>query len=359
MPVSIIHSRKGPINFGPAPATVRIASGELVTIPPGGTHVLTPEQRAAENVKGEERGTFGNVLDVIKGVGAAAITGIGTGLAVGSGVSTIGGAAARFVSTVLAARSRSEQREQQAEAAAEQQRQVEQFFRQQDALFAQQQQPQGASPMFDTFDLGGLLNTGLQQLGNIVTARMTQRTQDAAMRASSVPLLTATAQPQPVAFPSLPSILGTIGGAARAILPGASAVVGTVARGVVGLVRTAGGAIRGVILSSGRFVSRGKAVALARKIGPEAAAAALGITAVELAQMIVDDATATRRRINPLNIKAARRAIRRIKSVRNVTATIERQVARALPPRRFARPSSGSRSPGRITRAEALRALRK
>lgn len=60
-----------------------------------------------------------------------------------------------------------------------------------------------------------------------------------------------------------------------------------------------------------------------------------------------------RRRLNPLNVRAARRAIRRIKAVRKITAQIER----ALPTRRVAARSFGS--PGIITRREASRALRR
>lgn len=62
-----------------------------------------------------------------------------------------------------------------------------------------------------------------------------------------------------------------------------------------------------------------------------------------------------RRRINPLNVRAARRAIRRIKAVRKITAQIER----ALPTRRVGPRFLPAPSPGRITRAEAARALRR
>src|SRR5262245_11894995 len=61
-----------------------------------------------------------------------------------------------------------------------------------------------------------------------------------------------------------------------------------------------------------------------------------------------------RRRINPLNVRAARRAIRRIKAVRKITAQIER----ALPTRRVG-PRIFAGSPGVITRREAARALRR
>lgn len=60
-----------------------------------------------------------------------------------------------------------------------------------------------------------------------------------------------------------------------------------------------------------------------------------------------------RRRQNPLNVKALRRAIRRVKGFKK----IEVQVNRLLPKRPAARGGGGS--PGVITRIEAARALRR
>lgn len=57
------------------------------------------------------------------------------------------------------------------------------------------------------------------------------------------------------------------------------------------------------------------------------------------------------RRMNAGNVKAARRAIRRIKSVRSLLQSIERELPRRPAPR-----TGGSR--GVITRSEAARALR-
>lgn len=56
------------------------------------------------------------------------------------------------------------------------------------------------------------------------------------------------------------------------------------------------------------------------------------------------------KRMNAGNAKAARRAIRRIKSVRNLLKSIEAELPR--------RPAPRGRSPGYITRSEAARALR-
>lgn len=57
------------------------------------------------------------------------------------------------------------------------------------------------------------------------------------------------------------------------------------------------------------------------------------------------------RRMNAGNAKAARRAIRRIKAVRKLLQSIERELPR--------RPAARGGSPGVITRSEASRALRR
>lgn len=88
----------------------------------------------------------------------------------------------------------------------------------------------------------------------------------------------------PVALPAATGLIGRLFG-------GAGAMVGAAA----GVVRSVGGKILRVILPSGRVVGRKKAVDLAKRVGLEAAAVALGITAVEMAQMVMDD-TGTRRR---------------------------------------------------------------
>lgn len=58
-----------------------------------------------------------------------------------------------------------------------------------------------------------------------------------------------------------------------------------------------------------------------------------------------------RRRMNVANVKAARRAIRRITGVRHLLKSIEKQLPMRPAPRRYG-------SPGVITRSEAARALR-
>lgn len=81
---------------------------------------------------------------------------------------------------------------------------------------------------------------------------------------------------------------------------------GTVAAGVAGMagrfgtiagiIRGASGKILRVVLGNGRIISRKKAVLLAKQIGLGAAATFLGISAVELAEMVLDETTTRRRR---------------------------------------------------------------
>lgn len=155
--------------------------------------------------------------------------------------------------------------------------------------------------MFDGFDWGGLMNTGTSLLNNIISAKMQQRAAPPAVLAAAP----AVAAPMQVAgmFPAIGRVLGG----------GAGLIGGAVAAGA-GILRTAAGRIRGVVLSSGKFISSKKGVALAKRVGIDAAAAALGITAVEMAQMYLDAGTGTRRSrgVSAANIRTTRRTIRAV-----------------------------------------------
>ena len=67
-----------------------------------------------------------------------------------------------------------------------------------------------------------------------------------------------------------------------------------------------------------RSMSLRQAVRIIRKMGkfltPAAAAVALGITVDQMADLIMADANRTRRRMNPANVTALRRSMRRIQS---------------------------------------------
>lgn len=117
-------------------------------------------------------------------------------------------------------------------------------------------------------------------------------------------------------LPAMPNLsmalgpfLGSAASAGRALL--GSGIVA----GAVGIVRTAAGAIRGVMTAGGRFISSRKAVELAKRVGIDAAAVALGISAVEMAQMVLDEGVKPRRRgkgITAASMRTTRRTMRQI-----------------------------------------------
>lgn len=114
---------------------------------------------------------------------------------------------------------------------------------------------------------------------------------------------------------ALPMIGGILRGGASLLGLGAG-LGGAALRAGAGVLRTAAGAIRGVVLSSGKFLSSSKAAALARRVGIDAAAAALGIGAVELAEMIMADQQRRARRssrgISGRDMRTAKRTIKRV-----------------------------------------------
>jgi len=136
---------------------------------------------------------------------------------------------------------------------------------------------------------------------------------------------------------------------------GAGGLVGAAA----GVLRTAAGKIRGVVLASGRFLSTRKAAALARRVGIEAAAVGLGIGAVELAEMVLADSESRARRrgrgISGADLRRTRRTIKKVMSAhRYIVQSCHGAGMSARRPR-----ITVSGSPGVITRAEAARALRR
>jgi len=106
------------------------------------------------------------------------------------------------------------------------------------------------------------------------------------------------------------------GGGKVSLLPAAGmASVGALARmGGRGLVRTTTGRISRIVLPSGQSFSRKNAASLIRRVGFEAAAVALGITAIEAAELLLADSQ-TRRRgrgITAAQVKNARSTTRRV-----------------------------------------------
>lgn len=90
-----------------------------------------------------------------------------------------------------------------------------------------------------------------------------------------------------------------------------------VARAVPGIVRTVTGKISRIVTPEGRSFSRKQVVSFAKRFGPEAAAAALGVTVADVLSGILDDSTTRRRRrgITPRDLQTTRRTICKVKSM--------------------------------------------
>lgn len=141
----------------------------------------------------------------------------------------------------------------------------------------------------------------------------------------------------PGGFPGAPQLGGILPTLGRA-LPLVGGLVGGAVRAAAGLVRTAAGRIRGVVLASGRFVSSRKGALLARRVGIDAAAAALGISAVELAEMVLsEEERRGRRRSRGVSGADLRRTRRTINTIERMHDQIVRACRDANVPRRSRR----------------------
>lgn len=138
---------------------------------------------------------------------------------------------------------------------------------------------------------------------------------------TATPSFMPLALPRPAAASILPS-----GGFQMAGLPsvgglfgrlGAGSLVGGAARAAVGLVRTAAGKVRGVFLASGRFISSKKGAALAKRVGIDAAAVALGVSTVEVAEMVLASQEGARRGrgLSARDMRTTRRTMRTVMSL--------------------------------------------
>ena len=125
----------------------------------------------------------------------------------------------------------------------------------------------------------------------------------------------------PMAIGSIISGIGRtiFGGGARAAGTGAVAVGGAAGN----LVLSSTGRILSVITASGARIGRKRAVAIAKFLGLNAGAAALGIGIVELAQMTVDETGRPRRRrgITARDFATTRRTMTKIKSMHAMLPT--------------------------------------
>ena len=131
--------------------------------------------------------------------------------------------------------------------------------------------------------------------------------------------------------------------------------IGGIAKGVAGLVTNPIGTIAGAaasLLTKPQTLPSGTLAALPSMQVPTAKQQAQGVVKTGVSPLgTVGVEFRKHRHMNAGNAKAARRAIRRIKSVRHMLVSIERELPRRPAPRRIG-------SPGVITRAEAARALR-
>jgi hypothetical protein len=122
--------------------------------------------------------------------------------------------------------------------------------------------------------------------------------------------------------------LGTIGNIVTSLTGGrtvsalSTLLGGARAAGTAGLISTATragiGAVRGIIDSAGRFFSNSKVLALAKRVGIDAAAAALGVSAVLIAQSIAADTARgrpRRRGITFRDVRTTKRVIRQVQSI--------------------------------------------
>jgi hypothetical protein len=147
----------------------------------------------------------------------------------------------------------------------------------------------------------------------------------------------------PVATPRTPARPGGAApGTMTSPLPGRTreGIAGMAGRyytGAKGIVYTATGKIIGIMRGQSLFRNR-KIKALARQVGIETAAVALGITAVELAQMLASDiaSTPTRRSrgISGADIRRTRRTLGKFNSMQRLISQACRPAVSRASPRR-------------------------
>lgn len=125
----------------------------------------------------------------------------------------------------------------------------------------------------------------------------------------------------PAALPAIGPILGGLGRAAGGLATLGAGGAMAVAAGVV---RAVSGRIRGVMTAAGKFISSKRAVELAKRVGVDAAAVALGISAVEMAQMVLDSSErrSRGRGITGAQLRTTRRTMR-------LLTGMQRQMAQA------------------------------
>lgn len=123
-------------------------------------------------------------------------------------------------------------------------------------------------------------------------------------------------------------------GQAAPILGGVAQAAAALGPGLYKIIKGVGGAARSVwkvVLPSGKVVTRKNAVALAKRIGVDAAALALGISAAELASAIAEHHARPRRSrgtITRKDLATVRRTSRKLNSALCALASIPRPSVR-------------------------------
>ena len=122
--------------------------------------------------------------------------------------------------------------------------------------------------------------------------------------------------------------LGAIAGGLTRIFGGGAARVGGAGALATGgaagnLILSSTGRILSVVTATGARIGRKRVVAIAKSIGLNAAAAALGISIVELATMVTDDLGRPRRRrgITARDFSTTRRTLTKIKTMHAMLPT--------------------------------------
>lgn len=145
------------------------------------------------------------------------------------------------------------------------------------------------------------------------------------------------ARPKTIQAGMIPPIGGGMS-AIGAIAKGAGGLITrTIGGAGAGLIRTATGRISSIVLASGQRFSRKNAAALIRKHGLEVGAVALGIGAIEAAEILLADTEAQSRRRRGRGITAAQ-----LRNAKRVNCTVKRMahdlgVKPAAPRRRTCR----------------------
>jgi len=150
-----------------------------------------------------------------------------------------------------------------------------------------------------------ILTTGADLLTRLLTIKQ-QQSVPAALQVSAPGVFGA-------ALPALPA-LGSLLGRALPLIGGAVSAA-------AGVIRSAAGRIVGVMLATGKRISTPAAVSLARTMGIQAAATALGIGAVELAEMIFQEEQRKMRRrsagVTAAQMRTTRRTMRKVEGLHN------------------------------------------